>query len=132
MLFRSGGELYRVTLVLRSLLVEKKSIPTLIFDEIDAGLGADIGDKVSEKMRELSIKYQLICITHLAQIAAGAQQHFVIKKNVKDGRTISSAFQIEGKQRVDEIARLLGGEKKLSFELASELVREKSARSSAG
>ncbi|MCD6380237.1 DNA repair protein RecN [bacterium] len=128
----SGGELSRVTLVLRSLLVEKKSIPTLIFDEIDAGLGADIGDKVSDKMSDLSENYQLICITHLAQIAAGARQHIVIKKNVKEGRTISSAFQIEGKQRVNEIARLLGGEKKLSFELATELIKEKSARSSAG
>ena len=128
----SGGELSRVTLVLRSLLVEKKSIPTLIFDEIDAGLGADIGKKVSEKMKKLSKCYQLICITHLPQIAAGAQQHIVIKKNVRKGRTISSAFQIKGKQRIVEIARMLGGEEGLSFELASELVNEKSARSSAG
>ena len=128
----SGGELSRVTLVLRSLMVEKRSIPTLIFDEIDAGLGADIGVKVSEKMKELSKYYQLICITHLPQIAAGAQQHIVIKKNVRKGRTISSAFQINGKQRVVEIARMLGGEEGLSFELASELVKGKSARSSAG
>ncbi len=128
----SGGELSRVTLVLRSLLVEKKSIPTLIFDEIDAGLGADIGNKVSVKMGDLSKSYQIICITHLAQIAAGAQQHIVIKKKIINGRTISSACHINGKERVEEIARMLGGKKMLSYELASDLVKKKSARSSAG
>ncbi|MDZ7859907.1 MAG: DNA repair protein RecN [Candidatus Krumholzibacteriota bacterium] len=128
----SGGELSRVTLVLRSLLVKKKSIPTLIFDEIDAGLGADIGNKVSVKMGDLAKSYQIICITHLAQIAAGARQHIVIKKKIINGRTISTACHINGKERVEEIARMLGGKKMLSYELASDLVKKKSARSSAG
>lgn len=118
----SGGELSRVSMVLKGILVMKKGIPTLIFDEIDSGLGADTGEKVAAKMKELSQKYQIICITHLAQIAAPAERHFVITKEVVDERTVSSAREVKEHERIGEIARMLGGEKELSFELASTML----------
>ncbi|MGM0484717.1 MAG: DNA repair protein RecN [Candidatus Krumholzibacteriota bacterium] len=128
----SGGELSRVTLVLRSLLAAGKGIPTLIFDEIDTGLGADMGDRVSDKMIELSGSYQVICITHIPQIAAGAGKHIVIRKNIENNRTRSFASELQGEERVDELARMLGDKRVLSRKLAIQLVKDKSARSSVG
>lgn len=128
----SGGELSRVTLVLRSLMAAGKGIPTLIFDEIDTGLGADMGEKVSDKMIELSGSYQVICITHIPQIAAGAEKHIVITKRIEKDRTRSFASELRGEKRIDELARMLGDKRVLSRKLARELVKDKSARSSVG
>jgi DNA repair protein RecN (Recombination protein N) len=118
----SGGELSRITLVLKKLEVEEKRIPTLIFDEIDAGLGADLGVVVAERLAELSRKYQIICITHLPQVAARAAHHIRVEKQVKGERTMASARMLEGRERVSEIARMLGGKGRLSEELAEELL----------
>jgi DNA repair protein RecN (Recombination protein N) len=118
----SGGELSRITLVLKKLEVEEKRISTLIFDEIDAGLGADLGGVVAERLTELSRRYQIICITHLPQVAAQAAHHIRVEKQVKGERTIASARILEGHERVAEIARMLGGEGKLREELAGELL----------
>jgi DNA repair protein RecN (Recombination protein N) len=129
----SGGELSRITLVLKKLQVEEKSIPTLIFDEIDAGLGADLGELVAERMHELSRRYQIICITHLPQIAARAARHIRIDKQVRGGRTVTTASAIDGDERVDEISRMLGGAGGLREKLAAELLQTgKGARSSDG
>ncbi len=129
----SGGELSRITLVLKKLAVEEKAIPTLIFDEIDAGLGADLGEVVAERMNELSRRYQIICITHLPQIAARAARHIRIDKRVRGGRTVMAASVIDGDERVDEIARMFGGAGGLREKLAAELLKvTKSARSSDG
>lgn len=129
----SGGELSRITLVLKKLKVEEKSIPTLIFDEIDAGLGADLGEVVAERMHELSRRYQIICITHLPQIAARAARHIRIDKRVRGGRTVTAASVIDGDERIDEIARMLGGAGGLREKLAAELLKiPKGARSSDG
>lgn len=128
----SGGELSRVTLVLRSLMAAGKGIPTLIFDEIDTGLGADMGERVSDKMIELSGSYQVICITHIPQIAAGAEKHIVITKRIEKDRTRSFASELRGEERIDELARMLGDKRVLSRKLARELVKDKSARSSVG
>ena len=124
----SGGELSRITLVLKKLEVEEKSIPTLVFDEIDAGLGADLGGVVAERLGELSERYQIVCITHLPQVAAKAGHHIRIAKRVKDSRTIASAKVLEGSERIAEIARMLGGTGKLREELAEELLEKKQGR----
>ncbi len=129
----SGGELSRITLVLKKLLVRERSIPTLIFDEIDTGLGADMGSVMAGKLSELSGRYQVICITHLPQVAAGAVQHISVEKSVSGGRTRTTASVLTGEQRTDEIARMLGGSGELREKLAEELLDGgKSARSSAG
>ena len=129
----SGGELSRITLVLKKLQIEEKGIPTLIFDEIDTGLGADLGAVVAERLSELAGRYQIVCITHLPQVAARASQHIMVKKRVRGGRTATSATVLTGAVRVVEIARMLGGKGKLREELATELLEgRKRARSSAG
>ena len=124
----SGGELSRITLVLKKLEVEEKSIPTLIFDEIDTGLGADLGGVVADRLGELSKRYQIVCITHLPQVAAKAGHHIRVAKRVKDERTIASAMVLEGRVRVAEIARMLGGKGKLREELAEELLDKEQGR----
>lgn len=129
----SGGELSRITLVLKALQAGEKSVSTLIFDEIDSGLGADLGEVVSERMDQLSGRYQIVCITHLPQIAARATRHVLVDKKVKGGRTVTTASAVEGDMRIDEIARMLGGTGALREKLAVELLRTgKGARSSAG
>jgi DNA repair protein RecN (Recombination protein N) len=120
----SGGELSRITLVLKQLQVAERRIPTLIFDEIDTGLGADLGGVVADRLVELSRKYQIVCITHLAQVAAKAGHHIRVAKQVKGERTIASARILEGRARVAEIARMLGGKGKLREELAEELLEK--------
>jgi DNA repair protein RecN (Recombination protein N) len=124
----SGGELSRITLVLKKLEVEEKRIPTLIFDEIDTGLGADLGGVVAERLAELSRRYQIICITHLPQVAARAAHHIRVEKQVKGERTMASARMLEGRERVAEIARMLGGKGKLREELAEELLENDQER----
>ncbi len=129
----SGGELSRITLVLKKLLVRERRIPTLIFDEIDTGLGADMGTVMAEKLSGLSERYQVICITHLPQVAAVAVQHIAVKKTVSEGRTRTTASVLTGAQRTEEITRMLGGGGELRERLAEELLDGgKSARSSAG
>lgn len=129
----SGGELSRITLVLKKLLVREKAIPTLVFDEIDSGLGADLGSVVAASMKQLSDRYQIICITHLPQVAAVGNQHILIKKDVRGGRTLTEAKVLSGDERKAELARMLGGKGILREKLAIELLDGgKSARSSAG
>ena len=129
----SGGELSRITLVLKKLLVRERHIPTLIFDEIDTGLGADMGTVVADKLSELSGRYQVICITHLPQVAAAAVQHISVNKTVSGGRTRTTAEVLTGEQRTEEIKRMLGGDGELRERLAEELLDHgESARSSAG
>lgn len=118
----SGGELSRITLVLKRLQAEERGIPALIFDEIDAGLGADLGDVIAERLRLLARKYQIICITHLAQVASRASNHVKIEKRVTKGRTVTSAQALTGEDRIEEIARMLGGEGELREKLAVELL----------
>jgi DNA repair protein RecN (Recombination protein N) len=123
----SGGELSRITLVLKQLQVEEKRIPTLIFDEIDSGLGADLGGVVAQRLAELASTYQIVCITHLPQVAARASRHVKVSKQVKGDRTIASAQVLSGPERVGEIARMLGGKGKLEEELAATLLENGSA-----
>lgn len=129
----SGGELSRITLVLKKLQVKERGISTLIFDEIDSGLGADLGGVVAERLADLSGRYQIICITHLPQIAARAAQHIVVNKKVRGGRTVTTASVLSGERRIEEISRMLGGDGELREKLAAELIKTgQGARSSVG
>ncbi len=105
----SGGELSRIMLALKSIMADKEKINTLIFDEIDAGISGKTAWKVSEKMAVLGKEHQLICITHLPQIAAMADSHFMIEKSAKDGRSVTEIFELKEEKMIQEIARLLSG-----------------------
>lgn len=106
----SGGELSRVMLALKTVLADKDEIETLIFDEIDTGISGRTAWKVSEKMGILGKDHQLICITHLPQIAAMADSHFVIEKQVEEGRSITGIRELSREESVKELARMLGGD----------------------
>lgn len=105
----SGGELSRIMLALKTVLADKDEIETLIFDEIDTGISGKTAWKVSEKMGILGKGHQLICITHLPQIAAMADWHFCIEKNVVENRTITNIRRLSEEESIEELARMLGG-----------------------
>ena len=106
----SGGELSRIMLAVKSVLADADAIETLIFDEIDTGISGRTAQKVSEKMAVIARKHQVICITHLPQIAAMGDHHLRISKSVRDGRSYTDVSPMDRAHRVDEIARLLSGE----------------------
>lgn len=105
----SGGELSRVVLALKAILAETDSVETVIFDEVDAGIGGGVAEVVGEKLRELSEFYQVICITHLPQIAKFGRSHFRIFKQIVSDRTSTVIEPLDEEERVQEIARMLGG-----------------------
>ena len=105
----SGGELSRIMLALKSIMADKEKTNTLIFDEIDAGISGKTAWKVSEKMAVLGKEHQLICITHLPQIAAMADSHFMIEKSEKNGRSVTEIFELKEEKIILELARLLSG-----------------------
>ena len=107
----SGGELSRIMLAIKSVMAEKDQIETLIFDEIDVGISGRTAQKVSEKMSFIGRNHQVICITHLAQIAAMADAHYAIEKQVEDGVTKSKISRLSKEQEIEELARILGGPK---------------------
>ena len=106
----SGGELSRIMLAIKTLLADKDDTETLIFDEIDTGISGRTAQKVAEKMAVISRNHQIICITHLPQIAAMGDHHLRISKSVRDGRSYTDVSPMDRAHRVDEIARLLSGE----------------------
>ena len=105
----SGGELSRIMLALKAVMADKEEIGTLIFDEIDAGISGKTAWKVSEKMALLGKAHQLLCITHLPQIAAMADRHFVIEKRTQEGRSVTHISKIDEEEILHELARLLSG-----------------------
>ncbi|MBR2477217.1 MAG: DNA repair protein RecN [Clostridia bacterium] len=105
----SGGELSRIMLAIKSVLTAGENASTLVFDEIDAGVSGSAAQKIGEKLRAISLENQVICITHLPQIAALADIHFLIEKNVVNDRTLTTVKSLEGEDRVRELARTLGG-----------------------
>jgi DNA repair protein RecN (Recombination protein N) len=107
----SGGELSRIMLAIKSVLASSDDIETLIFDEIDTGISGKTAGLVAEKLMQISKKHQVICITHLAQIAAMGDSHFIIHKEVKDNVTHTSIDSLNKDQSIKELARLLGGVK---------------------
>jgi len=105
----SGGELSRIMLALKSVMADADDIDTLIFDEIDTGISGFAANKVGIKLRTISGKRQVICVTHLAQIGAQAHHHFLIKKTVRNGRTYTDVTPLDYEGRVQELARIIGG-----------------------
>jgi len=105
----SGGEVSRIMLALKSILSEVDQVPTLIFDEIDSGVGARLGEVIAQKLRNLSKKRQVICVTHLPQIACRAGRHFYIEKYISNNQTGIKLIEIGGEEQVKEIARMLDG-----------------------
>ncbi|UCH20525.1 MAG: DNA repair protein RecN [Deltaproteobacteria bacterium] len=121
----SGGELSRVVLALKAILAETDSVETLIFDEVDAGIGGGVAEMVGQKLSELSQNYQVICITHLPQIAKFGNHHFGVTKSVVKGRTRTAINPLTQNERLEEIARMLGGTKitKTTRDHARELLK---------
>jgi DNA repair protein RecN (Recombination protein N) len=107
----SGGELSRIVLALKELLARETAHETLIFDEVDAGIGGRTADRVGQRLRTLSGRHQVVCITHLPQIACYAEYHYVVRKTTQGGRTVTTLGELAGEERLEEIARMLGGEK---------------------
>jgi DNA repair protein RecN (Recombination protein N) len=119
----SSGELARVMLALKTVLAAEDRIPVLVFDEVDANVGGETARTVGEKMQQIAKKRQVICITHLAQVAAPAATHYVATKQLKSGRTVSQLTVIEGPQRITELARMLGGQTQATRRHAEELLK---------
>lgn len=105
----SGGELSRIMLAVKSIMADQEKVETLIFDEIDSGISGRTAQKVSEKLAVIAGTHQVICITHLAQIAAMADVHFMIEKNIVGKETQTSIRQLNEKESIEELARILGG-----------------------
>jgi DNA repair protein RecN (Recombination protein N) len=121
----SSGEISRLMLAIKSSLAAQDAIPLLVFDEIDANVGGEIANAVGEKMRALAADHQVLCITHLPQVAAAAATQFVVTKEVAGGRTHSRLTQVSGKARQEEIARMLGGKTDSALKHAATLLKGK-------
>ncbi len=118
----SSGEISRLMLAIKSALAAHDAIPLLVFDEIDTNVGGEIAHAVGAKMQTLGRNHQVICITHLPQVAATASSHFVVSKDVARGRTFSNLREVKGKGRQEEIARMLGGKSESALKLAASLL----------
>ena len=121
----SGGELSRVMLALKSILNDQNTVPVMIFDEVDTGIGGSVAEKVGIKLQKVATTKQVFCITHLPQIAGMAFSHFRVEKEVKGKRTRSTIRQLKHKERVEELARMSSGEKitDASLKYAREMLR---------
>lgn len=120
----SGGELSRVMLALKTIFAQKEGVTSIIFDEVDTGVSGRVAQAIADKIKLIAVHSQVLCITHLPQVAAVAQHHFLIKKAVHNDRTTTKVTPLERSQRVDELARMLSGEKitQLTREHAQELL----------
>ena len=123
----SGGELSRVMLALKRLEAQRRGIATMIFDEVDAGIGGAIAQVVGRKLKQLSRFHQILCVTHLAQIAAFADRHFTVEKEERRGSTRSRVAILEQSDRTEEIARMLGGEASEKFRRAARELLERAS-----
>jgi DNA repair protein RecN (Recombination protein N) len=107
----SGGELSRIMLGLKTVVGSDAPGLTLVFDEVDAGIGGRVAEVVGRKLRALAARQQVLCVTHLPQIAALADHHLAVRKRVEAGRTVTFVEPLAAEARVEEVARMLGGEK---------------------
>ncbi|MBP6964244.1 MAG: DNA repair protein RecN [Armatimonadetes bacterium] len=105
----SGGEMSRIMLAVKSVIASADRLPTLIFDEIDVGIGGRTADVIGEKLQALAASCQVLCITHLPQIASRPADHFRIEKRLEDGRTVVRVRRLDDEERVEELSRMLGG-----------------------
>ncbi len=119
----SSGEMARVMLALKTVLAAEDEIPVLVFDEVDANVGGETANAVGEKMKQIAGRRQVLCITHLPQVAAPADAHYVVTKQVREGRTISEIELLDKKSRVTELARMLGGQSDAARKHAEAMLR---------
>ncbi len=105
----SGGELSRIMLAIKRAAPESEGIPTLVFDEVDAGIGGAAATAVGQKLAGVAQGAQVLCITHLPQVAAFADNHYQVEKREEEGRTLTSVVRLGEEERVREMARMLGG-----------------------
>ncbi|HEV2330339.1 MAG TPA: DNA repair protein RecN [Verrucomicrobiae bacterium] len=119
----SSGEMARVMLALKTVLAAEDEIPVLVFDEVDANVGGETARAVGEKMKQIASRRQVLCITHLPQVAAPASAHYVVTKQMKNGRTISEIELLGKKDRVTELARMLGGQSDAARKHAEALLK---------
>jgi DNA repair protein RecN (Recombination protein N) len=119
----SSGEMARVMLALKTVLAAEDEIPVLVFDEVDANVGGETANAVGEKMRQIAVRRQVLCITHLPQVAALADAHYVVTKQMKEGRTISEITRLDKKSRVTELARMFGGQSAAARQHAEALLK---------
>jgi DNA repair protein RecN (Recombination protein N) len=119
----SGGETSRLMLALKNVLAKADRIPTLIFDEIDQGIGGRVGAIVGQKLWQLGRQHQVLCITHLPQLAAYGEQHFHVEKQIQSGRTLTLLKELDGEERLVELAQMLGGLSDGTLQSARELLQ---------
>jgi DNA repair protein RecN (Recombination protein N) len=112
----------RVMLALKTVLAAEDDVPVLVFDEIDVNIGGTTAAAVGEKMAQIARQRQVLCITHLPAVAAAAPAHYVVSKQVKDGRTLSEITLLDKAARVDELARMLGGQQPAARKHAQSLL----------
>lgn len=118
----SGGEISRLMLAMKTVLAQEDPVPVLIFDEVDAGIGGMVAREVAESLYALSARQQVLCISHLHQIASLADQHIHVYKQTESGRTVTGAVALGSEERVEEIARMLGGKSEIARSHARELL----------
>lgn len=124
----SGGEISRLMLAIKSVLAEQDHIPVLIFDEIDTGVGGTLASEVGRTMYELSRTHQVLSISHLHQIASMADHHFQVRKDIIGDRTITHVKSLDHKEKITEIARMLGGNSEIAMKHAQELLESRKKR----
>ena len=122
----SGGELSRIMLAVKTVLSGKDKIGTLIFDEVDTGVSGAAANRIGEKLKQVSQNRQVLCITHLAQIAAMADHHLQISKHISSGRTYTQVQPLDFEGRKRELARIIGGEEitQLQLDMAGEMLKQ--------
>jgi DNA repair protein RecN (Recombination protein N) len=126
----SGGELSRILLALKSVATLDARGQTLVFDEVDAGIGGRVAEVVGRKLRAMAERHQVVCVTHLPQIASMADAHYVVRKRTERGRTVTELQRLTDAERVEEVARMLGGETvtDTARKHAREMVKQASSR----
>ena len=120
----SGGEMARIMLAIKTILADVDEVPTLVFDEVDTGISGAAAKKTAQKLMQIAAVRQVVCVTHLPQIAAAAERHVVIEKQVKSDRTLITARQIAGEEVVEEVAGIAGAREGAGKEYARELLQE--------
>jgi DNA repair protein RecN (Recombination protein N) len=130
----SGGEISRIMLAIKNILSETDIIPVMVFDEIDTGISGKVAADVGAKLYSISKRKQILCITHLPQIASYSDSHYYVEKNVLNGKTETGIRKLDDKSKVKEIARLLSGEKitEASIKSAEELINSVKNKSGIG
>ncbi len=121
----SSGEMSRVMLALKTALALQDEIPVLVFDEIDANVGGQTASVVGEKMRQIGEQHQVLCITHLPAVAASAGSHYLVSKEISEGRTLSKIILLDSAERVTEVARMFGGQTEVARQHAKSLLKQR-------